>query len=67
MTSYWFLKSESEAYSWDDLVKDGKTSWTGVRNFQARNNLNAMKVGDKGVRSLHLLILMRQQKKTTQQ
>ena len=49
MASYWFLKSESEAYSWEDLLKDGKTSWTGVRNFQARNNLKAMRVGDRGV------------------
>ena len=49
MISYWFLKTESTAYSWEDLLKDGKTSWTGVRNFQARNNLNAMKKGDRGV------------------
>jgi hypothetical protein len=44
--NYWLAKSEPEAYSWDDLVKDGKTVWTGVRNFQARNNLRAMKAGD---------------------
>ena len=43
---YWLVKSEPEAYSWADLVKDGKTAWTGVRNFQARNNLALMKVGD---------------------
>lgn len=43
---YWLVKSEPEAYSWADLVKDGKTSWTGVRNFQARNNLMQMKPGD---------------------
>ncbi|PSR54598.1 EVE domain-containing protein [Adhaeribacter arboris] len=43
---YWLVKSEPEAYSWADLVKDGKTSWTGVRNFQARNNLVQMKTGD---------------------
>lgn len=49
MPSYWFLKSESAAYSWDDLMCDGKTSWTGVRNFQARNNLRAMKKGDFGL------------------
>lgn len=42
---YWLVKSEPEAYSWADLVKDGKTSWTGVRNFQARNNLLQMKPG----------------------
>ncbi len=44
--NYWLAKSEPEAYSWNDLVKDGKTTWTGVRNFQARNNLRAMKTGD---------------------
>jgi predicted RNA-binding protein with PUA-like domain len=43
---YWLVKSEPESYSWSDLVKDGKTAWTGVRNFQARNNLRAMKKGD---------------------
>ncbi len=43
---YWLVKSEPEAYSWGDLVKDGKTAWTGVRNFQARNNLQAMKKND---------------------
>jgi predicted RNA-binding protein with PUA-like domain len=45
-TNYWMAKSEPETYSWDDLVKDGKTDWTGVRNFQARNNLRQMKTGD---------------------
>ena len=44
--NYWLVKSEPESYSWSDLVKDGKTTWTGVRNFQARNNLRAMKKGD---------------------
>ena len=43
---FWLVKQEPEAYSWDNLVKDGGTSWTGVRNFQARNNLRAMKKGD---------------------
>ena len=43
---YWLVKQEPEAYSWDDLVKDGRTAWTGVRNFTARNNLRAMKKGD---------------------
>jgi predicted RNA-binding protein with PUA-like domain len=43
---YWLVKQEPESYSWDDLVRDGKTNWTGVRNFQARNNLREMKVGD---------------------
>jgi len=44
--NYWLVKSEPEAYSWIQFVKDGKTAWTGVRNFQARNNLRAMKKGD---------------------
>src|SRR5688500_14072313 len=44
---YWLVKQEPEAYSWSDFVKDGKTAWTGVRNFQARNNLRAMKKGDR--------------------
>ena len=44
--NYWLAKSEPEAYSWAQLLKDGKTAWTGVRNFQARNNLRAMKKGD---------------------
>ena len=45
--NYWMVKQEPEAYSFDDLVKDGATDWTGVRNYQARNNLMAMKKGDK--------------------
>ncbi|MEP6944478.1 MAG: EVE domain-containing protein [Acidobacteriota bacterium] len=45
--NYWMVKQEPEAYSWDDFVKDEATDWTGVRNFQARNNLRAMKKGDK--------------------
>jgi len=44
---YWLLKSEPSAYSWDQLVKDGRTNWSGVRNFQAANNLKAMKNGDR--------------------
>ncbi len=44
--NYWLVKSESETYSWQQLVKDGKTAWTGVRNFTARINLRAMKKGD---------------------
>jgi predicted RNA-binding protein with PUA-like domain len=43
---YWLVKSEPEAYAWAQLVQDGRTAWTGVRNFQARNNLRAMKKGD---------------------
>ena len=44
---HWLVKQEPAAYSWDDFVKDGKTAWTGVRNFQARNNLQAMRRGDR--------------------
>ena len=45
--NYWLAKSEPEAYAWGQLVKDGRTAWTGVRNFQARNNLRAMRTGDR--------------------
>ena len=45
--AHWLIKSEPSAYSWDQLVKDKRTSWTGVRNFQAAANLKAMKVGDR--------------------
>jgi len=45
--NYWLVKQEPEAYSWDQFCADGKTAWTGVRNYQARNNLRAMKVGDR--------------------
>jgi len=44
--AYWLVKSEPFKYSWDDLVEDGSTYWDGVRNYQARNNLREMKVGD---------------------
>jgi predicted RNA-binding protein with PUA-like domain len=44
--NYWLVKSEPESYSWSDFVKDGKTVWSGVRNFAARLNLRAMKKGD---------------------
>lgn len=44
--NYWLVKSEPETYAWAQLVKDGKTAWTGVRNFQARNHLRAMRAGD---------------------
>ena len=46
MKKYWLVKQEPSAYSWNDFVADGKTSWTGVRNFTARNNLRAMRPGD---------------------
>jgi len=45
--NYWLVKQEPNSYSFDDFNKDGKTDWTGVRNFTARNNLKAMKKGDK--------------------
>ena len=44
--NYWLVKSEPFKYSWDQFVKDKKTVWDGVRNYQARNNLQAMKTGD---------------------
>ncbi len=43
---YWLVKSEPFKYSWADLVKDGWTYWDGVRNYEARNNIRAMAVGD---------------------
>jgi predicted RNA-binding protein with PUA-like domain len=45
--NYWLVKSEPETYSWTMFLKDGKTAWTGVRNFTARLNLRAMKSGDR--------------------
>src|SRR5271168_3218522 len=45
--NYWLVKSEPETYSWSQFLKDGKTAWTGVRNFAARNHLRAMKSGDR--------------------
>lgn len=44
--AFWLLKTEGSVYSFDDLVRDGSTYWEGVRNYQARNNLRAMKKGD---------------------
>jgi predicted RNA-binding protein with PUA-like domain len=44
--NYWLVKQEPEAYSWSSFAKDKGTAWTGVRNFQARNNLRQMKKGD---------------------
>ena len=44
---YWLMKSEPDAYSWDDLVSEGEGTWDGVRNYRARNNLAAMKKGDR--------------------
>ena len=45
--AYWLVKSEPSLYSWTQFQKDGKTTWDGVRNYAARNNLRAMKKGDK--------------------
>lgn len=44
--AYWLVKSEPSAYSWDQLVKEKETVWSGVRNYAARINLRAMKKGD---------------------
>jgi predicted RNA-binding protein with PUA-like domain len=48
--NFWLFKSEPDAWSWDDQVAKGAAGeeWTGVRNYQARNNMRAMKVGDRG-------------------
>lgn len=45
--AHWLMKSEPSAYSWEQLAKDQRTNWNGVRNFQAANNLKAMKPGDR--------------------
>ena len=45
-TQYWLVKSEPETYSWDNFLKEGRTAWTGVRNYAARLHLNAMRAGD---------------------
>jgi len=45
-TRKWLMKSEPEAFGWDDLLADGETVWDGVRNHRAANNLRAMEVGD---------------------
>jgi predicted RNA-binding protein with PUA-like domain len=44
---FWLVKQEPETYSWSDFVSDGRTDWTGVRNYQARNNLREMKTGER--------------------
>ncbi len=44
--NHWLVKSEPETYSWDDLVRDKRTDWTGVRNYAARIHLNTMRPGD---------------------
>ena len=45
--AYWLLKSEPSSYSWAQMTKDGRTFWSGVRNFQASSNMKAMKKGDR--------------------
>jgi predicted RNA-binding protein with PUA-like domain len=47
--AYWVLRSEPDAYSWDDLLRDGGTEWNGVRNYTARNFLKEMAVGDEAL------------------
>ena len=46
--AYWLFKSEPGAWSWDDQVREGVAEWDGVRNYQANNNMLAMRLGDKG-------------------
>lgn len=46
---YWILRSEPDAYSWDDLVRDGATEWNGVRNYTARNFLKEIQPGDRAL------------------
>ncbi|WP_448662166.1 EVE domain-containing protein [Sphingomonas sp. CJ20] len=47
--AYWLLRSEPDAYSWDDLIRDGGTEWNGVRNYTARNFLKEMQPGDRAL------------------
>jgi predicted RNA-binding protein with PUA-like domain len=47
--AYWILRSEPDAYGWDDLVRDGATEWNGVRNYTARNFLKEMRPGDQAL------------------
>ncbi|MGZ5244948.1 MAG: EVE domain-containing protein [Bacteroidia bacterium] len=44
--NYWLMKTEPDCFSWDDMVRDKKATWDGVRNYAARNNMQAMKKGD---------------------
>lgn len=46
MSGHWLVKQEPDSYPWEKFVRDARTAWTGVRNFQARNNLRAMRAGD---------------------
>ena len=47
MARYWLMKSEPDVYGWEDLLREGEGTWDGVRNYRARNNLAAMKKGDR--------------------
>ena len=47
ITHYWLVKTEPEAYAWTTFLRDRRTAWDGVRNYQARNHLRAMKTGDR--------------------
>jgi predicted RNA-binding protein with PUA-like domain len=47
--AYWILRSEPDAYSWDDLLREGATEWTGVRNYTARNFIKDMRPGDQAL------------------
>jgi len=47
--AYWLLRSEPDAYGWDDLIRDGGTEWNGVRNYTARNFLKEMEPGDQAI------------------
>lgn len=47
MARYWLMKSEPDVYGWEDLLREGEGTWDGVRNYRARNNLKAMKKGDR--------------------
>jgi predicted RNA-binding protein with PUA-like domain len=49
MKNFWLVKQEPSSYSWSDFVAEGKTAWTGVRNYTARNNLRKMKTGDEAL------------------
>jgi predicted RNA-binding protein with PUA-like domain len=46
MKNFWLVKQEPSSYSWSDFTSEGKTNWTGVRNYAARNNLRRMRRGD---------------------
>jgi predicted RNA-binding protein with PUA-like domain len=49
MKNFWLVKQEPSSYSWSDFIAEGETSWTGVRNYAARNNLRRMRKGDEVV------------------